>query len=74
MTRRFQENMTVQDAVRQYPHGAFVLRRLGIATNETCALAEAALKERVPVELLMAALKKIALYVFSESGNFKALN
>ena len=60
MMSRFQENMTVQDAVRQYPHGASVLTWLGVAPDDTCTLAEAALKERIPVGLLMAALYKTA--------------
>ena len=60
MTSRLRENTTVQDAVRQYPHGASVLRWLGIAPDDTCTLAKAASKEHIPVELLMAALNKTA--------------
>ena len=60
MMSRFQENLTVQDAVRQYPHGASVLRWLGIAPDDTCTLAEAASREHMPVELLTAALNKTA--------------
>jgi regulator of cell morphogenesis and NO signaling len=61
MTSRFEDNMTVQDAVRQCPHGEVVLRRFGIAQDDTRTLPEAASKEHMPVELLIAALNKAAL-------------
>jgi regulator of cell morphogenesis and NO signaling len=63
MTSRFHENMTVQDTVRQYPHGASVLRWLGIAPDGTFTLAEAASKMHMPAELLITALNKTAVAV-----------
>lgn len=61
MMSRFEESMTVQDAAAQCPHGASVLRRFGIAPDDTCILAAASSKEHIPVELLMSALNKTAL-------------
>ncbi|HDZ22152.1 hypothetical protein LCGC14_1002460 [marine sediment metagenome] len=60
MVSRFQEDMTLQDAVRQCPRGASVLRRLGIAPEGTSTLVEAASKEGVPMGLLLAMLNEAA--------------
>ncbi len=60
MTGRFEESMTVQDAAAQYPYGASVLLRFGIAPDDTCILAEASSREHIPIKLLMAALNKTA--------------
>ncbi len=61
MNDSFHREMIVQDIVRDHAGEAWVFRRLGIDPNDTCTLAEAALKRGLSIEFLMAVLNRTSV-------------
>ncbi len=60
MKDSFREEMIVRDVVTDCHGEAWVFRRLGMDPNDTCTLAEAALKRGLSIEFLIAILDKTA--------------
>ena len=54
----FRQDMIVQDVVKDHHYEARVFRRLGIDPDDTCTLAEVALKMGLSIEFLMTILDK----------------
>ncbi len=60
MSTSFHRNMIVQDIVKDHPHQAKVLHRLGIDPNDTGTLTQAAHDKGLSVEFLLTVLDKTA--------------
>ena len=72
MKESLHREMIVRDVVTDCHGDARVFRRLGIAPNDTCTLAEAALKRGLSIELLMTVLERTGAIGQADDNTFQA--